>query len=75
MIMTRQDKTPQHIKIDEKRHVEEPLLEQLTELGWDVRRAPDKQVPSDTQRESFTEVLLLVELKKSLKKFLKIIQS
>ena len=68
MIMTRQDKTPQHIKIDEKRHVEEPLLEQLTELGWDVRRAPDKQVPSDTQRESFTEVLLLVELKKSLKK-------
>ena len=29
-----QDKTPQHIKLDERNHVEKPLLDQLHGLGW-----------------------------------------
>lgn len=28
-----QDKTPQYIKIDERNHVEKPLLDQLSGLG------------------------------------------
>lgn len=50
--------TPAHIRIDERNHVEEPLLAQLAELGWEVRDLDMKQVPKDTGRESFTEVVL-----------------
>ena len=28
------DKTPAHIKLDERNHVEMPLLDQLAGLGW-----------------------------------------
>jgi len=31
-----QDKTPQYIKLDERNHVERPLLDQLADLGWEV---------------------------------------
>ena len=62
------DKTPQHIKIDEKNHVEEPFLEQLKGLGWTILRLEQKQNPQDSQRENFTEVVMLPELRKSLKK-------
>jgi len=63
-----QDKTPQHIKIDEKNHVENPLLDQLESLGWNILRLENTQYPDDGYRESFNEVILLPELKASLKK-------
>jgi len=31
-----QDKTPLHIKLDERNHVEKPLLSHLDRLGWDI---------------------------------------
>ena len=31
-----QDKTPPHIKLDERNHVEKSLLDQLDGLGWDI---------------------------------------
>jgi len=34
--MTRQDKTPPHIKLDERYHVEKPLLDQLAGLDQNV---------------------------------------
>ena len=53
------DKTPKHIKLDERNHVELPLLEQLEGLGWDIIDLTDKkQQPADTGRASFTEVVL-----------------
>jgi type I restriction enzyme R subunit len=66
--MSQTDKTPQHIKLDERNHVEKPLLDQLDGLGWDVIDCDMKQSPGDTFRESFNEVLLLTVLRDSLKK-------
>jgi type I restriction enzyme R subunit len=66
--MAKIKKTPNHIKLDEKNHVEEPFLKQLEGLGWDIIRLEQKQVPSDSQRENFAEVVMLPELRKSLKK-------
>jgi len=31
-----QEKTPPHIKLDERNHVEKPLLYHLDKLGWDI---------------------------------------
>ena len=31
-----QEKTPPHIKLDERNHVEKPLLAQLDGPGWDI---------------------------------------
>lgn len=31
-----QDKTQPHIKLDERNHVEKPLLDQLAGLGWEI---------------------------------------
>ncbi len=33
--MSTNQKTPQHIKLDEQNHVEKPLLAQLDGLGWE----------------------------------------
>lgn len=66
--MANLDKTPTHIKLDEKNHVEEPFLTQLEGLGWKVLRLEQKQNPQDSQRESFTDVMILPELRSSLKK-------
>ena len=42
-----------------KEHVEKPLLDQLAGLGWEVIDLTDmKQTPTDTHRESFTEVVM-----------------
>jgi len=41
-----QDKTPQHIKLDERDHVENPLLDQLAGLGWEIRDLDSKQQSS-----------------------------
>ena len=61
-------KTPQHIKLDERNHVEKPLLDQLNGLGWDIIDLDNKQHPSDTFRENFTEVVMLPVVCEQLKK-------
>ncbi|MBE9479363.1 MAG: type I restriction endonuclease subunit R, partial [Chloroflexi bacterium] len=61
------DKTPQHIKLDERNHVEKPLLDQLAGLDWVVIDLDNKQRPSDSYRESFTEVVMLPVLRERLK--------
>ncbi len=61
-------KPPKRIKLDERNHVEKPLLEQLKGLGWDIIDLTDKnQKPSDTFRESFTEVVIQSVLRAQLK--------
>ena len=62
-----QDKTPKHIKIDERNHVEKPLLGQLAGLGWIVLDLDNSQHPSDSYRQTFTEVVLLPVLRQQLK--------
>ncbi len=64
--MTR-DKTPQHIKLDERNHVEKPLLDQLAGLGWEIRDLDSKQQPSDSFRQNFTDVVMLSVLREQLK--------
>ena len=61
------DKTPRHIKLDERNHVEKPLLEQLAGLGWEIIDLDNKQRPVDSLRESFTEVVMLPVLREQLK--------
>ena len=41
------DKTPPHIKLDERNHVEKPLLDQL---DWDIIDLDKSQHPSDSFR-------------------------
>ena len=61
-------KQPKHITLDERNHVEKPLLEQLDGLGWEIIELTGKnQEPSDTFRESFTEVVMLSVLQEQLK--------
>ena len=55
---------PQHIKLDERDHVEKPLLDQRSGLGWEViDLTAMKQTPADTHRESFTEVVMTTVLR------------
>ena len=61
------DKTPPHIKLDERNHVEKPLLDQLDRLGWDIIDLDNKQHPTDSHRQSFTEVVMLSVLHKQLR--------
>ncbi|KUO97290.1 type I restriction endonuclease subunit R [Ferroacidibacillus organovorans] len=61
-----QDKTPPHIRMDERNHVEKPLLEQLLELDWEIINLDKSQQPADSYRESFTEVVLLPVLRERL---------
>jgi len=61
------DKTPAYIKIDERNHVEKPLLDQLAGLGWEVFDLDAKQSPKDTRRDSFTEVIMGAVLREQLK--------
>ena len=61
-------KATQQIKLDERNHVEKPLLDQLAGLGWEVIDLTDmKQTPADTHRESFTEVVMTPVLRQRLK--------
>lgn len=56
------------LRMDERNHVEKPLLEQLRGLGWEIIDLTDaKQKPGDTFRESFTEVVMLPVLREQLK--------
>ena len=46
-------------KIDERKHVELPFLEQLQNLGWGiVDLTGTRQTPGQTWRENFAEVFL-----------------
>lgn len=59
--------TPSYIKLDERDHVEKPLLEQLRGLGWEIIDLTDMtQNPADTFRESFNEVIMLPVLREQL---------
>ncbi|MGY0620595.1 type I restriction endonuclease subunit R [Lysobacter sp. A378] len=60
--------TPAHIRLDERNHVEKPLLDQLAGLGWNILDLTDKQqTPAHTGRTSFTEVVLEPRLQTQLK--------
>lgn len=62
-------KADKHHKLDERNHVELPLLEQLEGLGWEVLDLTLKkhQEPGDSFRESFTETALLPVLRQQLR--------
>ena len=61
-------KQPKHLKLDERNHVEKPLLEQLDGLGWEIIDLTGKnQKPSDTFRENYTEVVMSPVLREQLK--------
>lgn len=61
------ENTPAHIRIDERQHVEKPLLDQLAELGWEVLDLDAKQRPTDSHRTNFTEVVMGSVLREQLK--------
>ena len=61
------NKSPQHIKLDERNHVEKPLLDQLAGLGWEIIDLDSKQHPGATYRDNFTEVVMLPPLREQLK--------
>jgi type I restriction enzyme R subunit len=47
------------LRLDEKNHVEEPLLEHLNQLGWQALRLEmHQQVPEETGRRDFSQVVL-----------------
>lgn len=61
------DKTPPHIKIDERNHVEKPLLDQLHELNWEIIDLEMAQQPQQSFRNSFSEVVMASVLREQLK--------
>jgi hypothetical protein len=61
------NKMLEHIRIDERNHVEKPLLDQLAGLGWEIIDLDSKQYPQDSYRKSFTEVVMLQVLREQLK--------
>ena len=44
--------TVQPLRIDERNHVEKPLLDQLAGLGWEIVDLDNKRRPADSFRES-----------------------
>jgi len=60
-------KTPAHIKLDERNHVEKPFLDQLDGLRWEIIDLDNKQQPGDSNRENFTGVVMLPVLREQLK--------
>jgi type I restriction enzyme R subunit len=61
------DKTPEYIKLDERNHVEKPLLDQLKGLGWEIIDLDSKQRPANSYRENFTDVVMFPVLSQQLK--------
>lgn len=55
------------LRLDERRHVEEPFLEQLKQQGWDILVLDNHQEPHHSKRKSFSEVFIEEELKAALK--------
>jgi type I restriction enzyme R subunit len=62
------DKKNDALRLDEKQHVEEPLLAQLETLGWTVLRLEMKQEPQESFRQHFGQVVLLPKLEEALRK-------
>lgn len=61
------DRTPQHIKLDERNHVEKPMLEQLEGLGWKILDLTGtRQQPNDTGRDNFADVVMTPVLREQL---------
>lgn len=67
----------QSLKLDEYSHVEKPFMEQLRGLGWhkdegddrnEVLELPMQQVPAQSFRTSFAEVILPPKLRVALRK-------
>jgi type I restriction enzyme R subunit len=56
------------LKLDEYSHVEKPFLEQLAGLGWDVLELQMQQLPEQSFRTSFSEVVLKPKLREALVK-------
>ncbi len=56
------------LRLDERNHVEKPLLDQLNGLGWEILDLDTKQHPKDSHRESFTEVAMLPVLRERVQK-------
>lgn len=52
------DKRNAALRLDEKTHVEEPLLQQLEALGWTVIRLEQRQEPQQSFRTHFGQVVL-----------------
>jgi type I restriction enzyme R subunit len=63
------DQSAAHLRIDERNHVERPLLDQLAGLGWEVLDLGMKQEPRQSFRESFTEVVMGPVLREHLRAF------
>ena len=61
------DKNEQ-LKLHEKGHVEDPFLDQLEALGWEVIRLEQKQAPAESFRASFDQVVLRPKLEAALRK-------
>lgn len=64
--------TPRHIWIDERNHVEKPLLDQLGGLNWEIIDLTKDllkrdQRPADSYRDNFTGVVMLPVLSERLK--------
>jgi len=59
--------TPAQLRLDERQHVEKPLLDQLAGLGWEILDLDAKQHPGDSHRANFTEVVMLPVLREQLK--------
>jgi len=62
-----QTNTPQFLKLDERNHVEQPFLDQLAGLKWEIIDLDTKQHPSESFRRSFTEVVMMPVLREQLK--------
>ena len=61
------------IKLDEYSHVEKPFMEQLESLGWDedeneVLELQMQQIPEQSYRNSFSEVIIKPKLRTALKR-------
>lgn len=59
--------TPTQIRLDEREHVEKPLLDQLAGLKWEILDLDAKQPPCDSHRTNFTEVVMFSVLREQLK--------
>jgi type I restriction enzyme, R subunit len=65
--MSRRDWTPEHVRLDERNHLEKSFLDQLHGLGWEVLDLDLKQQPAETFRTTCTEVVILPVLREQLK--------
>ena len=59
--------TPRSLRLDERNHVEKPFLDQLAGLGWEIIDLDNRQLPADSHRENFTEVVMLPVLRERLR--------